>query len=159
MCVKPFHPVGRSNRNHKMLWVIITAAISISCVNRQKPPPIEIRSSDLNKEYKNNIVKADYQFTNKLLSVTGKVLNIERYPEAIVVHLRADDSPNYVSLVFKNNRFEDVVPLSRDGEAVIKGTCRGLDPKDHVVVLEDCFVSDTPVPKPPSREKLPPVRQ
>jgi hypothetical protein len=120
--------------------------------------PIEITVANLVKAYEENIVAADYKYTDKLLSVTGDVIRIQRYPDVIQVHLSPDSRGYpYVACVFGNDRFEDVLPLKVGEQATIKGAGRGKKAGwGEKIVIEDCFVSPTAAPQPTTGSTLPP---
>jgi hypothetical protein len=119
--------------------------------------PIQVTSSDLEKAYNSNVVAADYRYTDKLLSVTGVVQGIQRFQDNIHVHLQTGTFYGYMTCVFSNDRFEDVVPLNTGERATIKGICKGRKWHD-TVVMEDCFVSNTPIPAPTRQSVLPPIQ-
>lgn len=120
--------------------------------------PIEITAADLVKAYEENIVSADYRYTDKLLSVSSEVIRIQRYPEFIQVHLRAGSSGEYLNCVFTNQRFEDVLPLKVGERATIKGACRGKKTDSgSAIVIDECFISLTETPQPTKGSILPPI--
>lgn len=159
---------SKTARAHALVVLIVLGStLFFSCAdkstnqNNSSPPrnttPIQVSSSDLIKAYDNNVVAADYHFTDKLVSVTGIVLDIQRYPDFIQVKLKADDPyQRYILCVFNNDRFEDVVPLNKDELATIKGVCQGVESQQ--VVLKDCFISNSSIPQRTRGVTLPPIQ-
>jgi hypothetical protein len=128
---------------------------------QQPPPPtnipIKVTAVELTRLYEQNVVAADYTYTQKLVTVSGKVVAIERFEDSIHVHLAAALQPytrEYVTCVFSNDHFRGVLNLRKGESSTITGTCQGR--LWETIVLTECY---TPESFAPSRQdNLPALR-
>jgi len=80
--------------------------------------PIKVTATDLTRRYEENVVAADYTYTQKLVTVSGTVTGIERFVDTFHVHLSAADDSyrwGYVTCVFPNEQFGGVLDLRKGG--------------------------------------------
>ena len=162
------------NRRRLLLHSFLVAIIaSLACDSRPTPSPslgpvqAYVSASELVEAYDQNIVAADYKYTDKVIGVSGEVINIQRYADNIHVQLeakspRSEYSHTYITCVFDNSQFQDVIALRKGQPAVIKGTCLGRV-WGETIVLKNCVTSGpngAPSPKanPSQMGLLPPAR-
>ncbi|MGI9066257.1 MAG: OB-fold protein [Pyrinomonadaceae bacterium] len=102
--------------------------------------PIQLSASDLGKAY-DNIVSADYNYKGRLLSVSGTLLGITRESDSIHVHLESNPGSGYVTCVFNNDRFQDLLLLKKGEQATVKGVCDGRQDGLSRILMHGCFIN------------------
>jgi hypothetical protein len=81
----------------------------------------EITAVDLVKKYNDNEALADSLYTNKQITISGKVSSITTENDATIVNLASADSITFVSVTLKPKQLAPI----QGKEIVLKGTCAG----------------------------------
>jgi hypothetical protein len=146
-----------SHKRCQTLFVILCAVLFSCCTDKKSagtgpkpsPPlnsvPIQVSGSDLVKAYEDNLVSADFNYGDKLLSVTAPLIDIRRTGDGFEVHLDASPSVDqsmstrWVTCVFSNDRSQELMLLKKGELITVKGTC---DPRQSgsSIFLHSCFM-------------------
>ena len=92
------------------------------------PPPIEITSEHLYKEYDANEVAADQLYKNRTLKVSGTVRSINKaIGDAPYVNLATGRWSHQVVVYFPETLYDDKLATYKKGDRIeVTGTCRGM---------------------------------
>jgi hypothetical protein len=81
----------------------------------------KITAIELVNKYNENEVLADSLYTNKQITISGKVSSISTENDATIVNLASADSITFVSVTLKPKQLAPI----QGKEIVLKGTCAG----------------------------------
>ncbi|MGN1318297.1 MAG: hypothetical protein ACI4VF_04720 [Lachnospirales bacterium] len=111
-------------------------------VTQAEVPAVVVSASDLIAAYTGNEVKADKDYKDKKLQVTGIVDNISVVLGQTAVRLSNGDdySFNFVSCAFSDEaEIEKVSNLSKGSQITVEGVCEGYDSVMNVN-LKGCVI-------------------
>lgn len=99
-----------------------------------------ISAQSLYDTYNNNIVKADYLYTNKHCLVTGRMIRIDKDSYTKKVHIVLGLSYGKVLCYLQKDKLSSVIDLEKGNLISIEGICHGIDGSHTEIHLTDCQV-------------------
>ena len=123
------------------IWLVVLANMGKSNSDAVKEvenaDAIKVSASDLGKEYKTNVVKADATYKGKVVEVTGKVTLVSKERVGrITVEIGSND--NTIDCDFGSATQSDLAGIDVGQSVTIRGKVKGVDRKSDYVVLETC---------------------
>jgi hypothetical protein len=102
-------------------------------------PPLEIDADTLLKAYADNELKADKEYKDKVLQVSGKVAKVSEVLGIKTLEVQADAPLQFhrVSCPLKGDQVDKAIELSKDSPVVVQGKNTGFD---VYVRLSDCTI-------------------
>lgn len=101
-------------------------------------PAIEVSAKKLYSDYDANGVSADMKYKGKVLSVTGKVNNIDKdIMDEIYVTLKGDEYYGDIQCFFSESHVQEAANLSKGQTITVKGICDG---QMMNVILKGCII-------------------
>jgi hypothetical protein len=131
------------------LPAIIFAAIACaSCgsLSSEEPRPskgsqlsgIEITADALHAGYVENRVAGDSRFRGQVLTVNGRVADIQMFGDRPVINLLANKGRGVVQCYFEPDQAEAVAKIAPGQQVKIKGRCDGF--VEGAVLVKDCVM-------------------
>ena len=101
-------------------------------------PAIEVSAKKLYLDYDANGVSADMKYKGKVLSVTGKINNIDKdFMDEIFVTLKGDEYFGDIQCYFSKSHVQEAANLSKGQTITVKGICDG---QMMNVILKGCKI-------------------
>jgi|TARA_B110000879_G_C11018244_1_gene449854 hypothetical protein len=101
-------------------------------------PSIEVSAKKLYADYDANGVSADMKYKGKVLSVTGKINNIDKdFMDEIYVSLKGDEYFGDIQCYFAESHIQEAANLSKGQTITVKGVCDG---QMMNVLLKGCVI-------------------
>ena len=102
-------------------------------------PPLEVDADTLLKAYDDNELKADKEYKDKVLRVSGKVAQVSEVFGIKTLEVQADDPLQFhrVACPLKGDQVDKAIELSKDSPVVVQGKNKGFDIS---VRLSDCTI-------------------
>jgi|TARA_B110000858_G_scaffold160290_1_gene184290 hypothetical protein len=101
-------------------------------------PSIEVSAKKLYADYDANGVSADMKYKGKVLSVTGKINNIDKdFMDEIYVSLKGDEYFGDIQCYFAESHIQEAANLSKGQTITVKGVCDG---QMMNVILKGCVI-------------------
>ena len=102
-------------------------------------PPLEVDAGTLLKAYDDNELKADKEYKDKVLRVSGKVAQVSEVFGIKTLEVQTDDPLQFhrVACPLKGDQVDKAIELSKDSPVVVQGKNTGFDIS---VRLSDCTI-------------------
>lgn len=138
-----FRPVSRAA-------VLVLALSLLGCGSKPKEPPpdtgppVQVKATDLMKEYGSNALAADAKYKGKTCLVSGRFDSVQKAPLlGYVLQLLPEDAGdvnlNFVQCFLLDEAHKDVEKLKQGDKITIKGTCTGQEAGQ--VKMQKCTVA------------------
>ena len=133
----------------RLLAILLAALACASCglLSSEEPRPttgsqtsgIDITADALHAAYAENRVAGDKRFRGQVLTVNGRIGDIQMYGDRPVINLLANKGKGVIQCYFEPDQAEAVAKVVRGQQVKIKGLCDGFI--EGAVLLKECNIN------------------
>ena len=131
-----------------LLAILLAAIACASCgsLSSEEPRPstvsqvsgIDITADALHSAYVENVVAGDRRFRGQVITVNGRVNDIQMFGDRPVINLLANKGRGVIQCYFEPDQAEAVAKIKPGQQVKIKGWCDGF--VEGAVLVKECII-------------------